>query len=470
MDPSSLAGFVGSYWDDVIVPALSTLIAIPALSPSFDPAWAQNGHLDVATETVSAWILAQDLPGLTLEVLRLPGRTPVIFVDIPGDSPETVMFYGHLDKQPPLEGWADGLGPWQPVVRDGRLYGRGSADDGYAAFAAVCAIKALRHHRASHARCVLLLETCEESGSYDLPPYFDALKAKLGSPSLCVILDSGAGDYERAWVTTSLRGLVGGVLDVSTITEGAHSGDASGIVPSSFRVLRRLLDRLEDAETGAILPKELVPSIPPQSVLDIQEMASVLGRNVFTKYPWQPGARPVSTDPTALLINRTWRAQLEITGAAGLPPLERAGNVLRSRTAVKTSLRIPPSLDPDVVGRQLQRLFETNPPMGANVSFVVEQSAVGWNAPAFAPWLKEAIQTGSMAFFGNPPCYMGEGGTLPVLAMLSERFPQAQFLMTGVLGPQSNAHGPNECLELRTAKNLTSVVSVVLHGHFVGVV
>jgi acetylornithine deacetylase/succinyl-diaminopimelate desuccinylase-like protein len=376
-----------------------------------------------------------------------------------------VLCYAHLDKQPPVEGWAPGLGPWTPVVRDGKLYGRGSADDGYGTFAAIAAVKALRQHGIPHPRAVLVIETCEESGSYDLAPYFDALAPKLGKPSLCVILDSGAGDYDRAWITTNLRGLVGGTLEVSTIKEGVHSGDASGIVPSSFRVLRTLLNRLENPDTGEVLLRALYPEVPSERLSQAKDTAAVMGDAVYSKFPWQPGARPVSNDLTELVLNRTWRPQVEITGAAGLPPLDKAGNVLRPRTAARVSLRVPPLVDAKAAASALKALFENDPPYGASVSYEAEQSADGWDAPPDAPWLAAALRQGSEAFFGKPPCFMGEGGTLPLLTMLGQRFPDAQFLVTGVLGPYSNAHGPNVFLHLQTAKNVTGLVATVLAAH-----
>ena len=464
MDPTELRSFVDSYWDDQIIPTLSDYVTIPAQSPAFDADWAAHGHIDAAVKKVSDWIRAQDLPG-TVEIVRLEGRTPVLFADIPGEGTETVMFYAHLDKQPPVDGWAPGLGPWTPVIRDGRLYGRGSADDGYGTFAAIASIKALRQHGIQHARTVLVIETCEESGSYDLAAYLDALAPRLGKPSLCVILDSGAGDYDRAWITTNLRGLIGGTLDASTINEGVHSGDASGIVPSSFRVLRILLNRLENADTGEVLMKDLYPEIPAERLKQVKETAAVIGEAVYSQFPWQPGAQPVAKDLTELLLNRTWRPQLAITAAAGLPPLDKAGNVLRPHTALRVSLRVPPLVDVTAAALELKRLFETDPPYGAKVSYDADQSADGWDAPATAPWLEAALRRGSEAFFGQPPCYMGEGGTLPLLTMLGERFPDAQFLVTGVLGPHSNAHGPNEFLHVQTAKNITGVVATVVAAH-----
>jgi acetylornithine deacetylase/succinyl-diaminopimelate desuccinylase-like protein len=465
VDQTQLRSFVDSYWDDRILPTLSELVAIPAQSPAFDADWAAHGHIDAAAEKVAEWIRAQDLPG-TVNIIRLEGRTPLLFADIPGGNSQTAMVYAHLDKQPPAEGWTPGLGPWTPVLRDGRLYGRGSADDGYGTFAAIGAIKALRQLGIPHPRTVLTIETCEESGSYDLPAYFDALTTRIGTPSLCVILDSGAGDYDRAWVTTNLRGIVTGTLDISTIREGVHSGEAGGIVPSSFRVLRLLLNRIELAETGDVLMNDLYPRVPTERMRQAVETAAVMGDSLYSTFPWQVNAQPVSNDLTQLILNRTWRPQLEITGADGFPALGNAGNVLRSRTAVRISLRLPPLIDSKSVGQRLKQMFESDPPYGAKITFTVDQFADGWDAPPTDVWLETALRLGSEAIFGKEPCFLGLGGTLPLLTMLNERFPAAQFLVTGVLGPHSNAHGPNESLHIQTAKNVTALVATVLEAHY----
>ncbi|MEW6299582.1 MAG: M20 family metallopeptidase [Thermodesulfobacteriota bacterium] len=466
MDVSTTRRFVEQTWTDSILPVLTEYLTIPNQSPAYDAHWATNGHMDRAVELIAGWIGAQQVPGLTLEVVRLAGRTPLLFVEIPGDARETVLLYGHLDKQPPMEGWHAGLGPWQPVIKDGKLYGRGGADDGYAAFASLTAVKALHVQGLPCARCVILIEACEESGSFDLPYYIDALKERIGSPSLVICLDSGCGNYEQLWITTSLRGLATGTLTVSTLTEGVHSGAASGIVPSTFRILRRLLSRLEDERTGEILPRALYAEIPDERLQQVAATARVLGESVYTEYPFQPGTSPVTRDVRDALLNRTWRPQLEITGAAGLPPLDQSGNVLRPFTAAKVSLRLPPTVDAQAATAVLRELLTTDPPYGARVTFDAEQCASGWNAPALEPWLAASLERASREFFGKEACYMGEGGTIPFMAMLGERFPRAQFMITGVLGPRSNAHGPNEFLEIATGMKVTSCVARVLADHF----
>jgi acetylornithine deacetylase/succinyl-diaminopimelate desuccinylase-like protein len=448
MEANKIRHFVERVWMDSIIPTLNEYITIPNQSPAYDANWQQNGYMDQAVELVANWVRAQQVPGLKLEVVRLEGRTPLLFIEVPGDSPETVLLYGHLDKQPPLEGWHEDLGPWKPVIKNGKLYGRGGGDDGYATFASITAIKALKLEKLPCARCVIIIEACEESGSFDLPYYIDALKDRIGTPSLIVCLDSGCGNYNQLWITTSLRGLVTGTLRVSTLTEGVHSGAASGIVPSTFRVLRQLLSRLEDERTGEILPRELYVEIPDERLRQIAATAQVLGSTVYSEYPFQAGTAPVTQAASGLLLNRTWRPQLEITGAAGIPPLDQAGNVLRPLTAAKLSLRLPPTASIDAAVNLLKQLFEKSPPYGARVTFAAEQCAAGWNAPALEPWLEDSAKQASLEFFGKEACYMGEGGSIPFMGMLGEKFPQAQFMITGVLGPQSNAHGPNESLSV----------------------
>jgi len=465
MDADATRRFVDTTWETSIVATLREYITIPNQSPAFDPDWRKHGYMEQAVDLVVGWIRGQELQGLQLEVMRLENRTPLILVEVAGATGSPVLLYGHVDKQPPMVGWREGLGPWQPVVREDRLYGRGAADDGYAAFAAVTAIKALQQQGVPHARCVIVIEACEESGSFDLPHYMRTVRDRIGTPSLVVGLDSGCGDYERLWVTTSLRGLINGTLSTSTLTEGVHSGKASGIVPSSFRVLRQLLERLEDAQTGTIRPRSLHVAVPAQRWEQIRRAAAVLGESVVRDFPFQTGAAAAAGSVEELLLNQTWRPQLEITGASGLPALEQAGNVLRPTTSAKVSLRLPPTLDARSAVGVLKGLWLQDPPQAAHVSFDAEQGATGWNAPPLAKWLAESARRASTEFFGQDPCYLGEGGTIPFMSMLGDQFPDAQFVITGVLGPHSNAHGPNEFLHLPTAKKLTACVAQVLCDH-----
>ena len=469
MDASKIDAYVSQKWDEDIVPQLVEYIRIPNKSPMFDADWQAQGYMDQAVALMEAWARAQQVPGMHVEVVRLQDRTPLIYIDIPASGEpvgdDCVLLYGHLDKQPEMTGWDDDLGPWLPVLRDDKLYGRGGADDGYAIFGSLTAVLALQAQGAPHARCVVLIEACEESGSYDLPAYVDHLAERIGKPSLVVCLDSGCGNYEQLWCTTSLRGLAGGNLRVDVLREGVHSGDASGIVPSSFRVLRQLLSRVEDENTGKVKLDGLFVEIPEERQAQAAKVAEVLGDEVWSKFPFMDGMQPMANDNTQRILNRTWRPALSLTGMDGMPPLSSAGNVLRPYTAVKLSMRIPPTLDGKTGGELLRDALLKDAPSGAKVSFELEKSSTGWNAPAMSPWLERAIDTASQEFFGKPAMYMGEGGTIPFMGMLGEKFPGAQFMITGVLGPHSNAHGPNEFLHIPMGKKVTASVARVLTEH-----
>jgi acetylornithine deacetylase/succinyl-diaminopimelate desuccinylase-like protein len=461
--PQRLRDFIQDAWDSRIVPTLETYVRIPAKSPGFDREWQAHGHLDHAVELAARWARERPVEGLQVDVVRLPGRTPVVLMEIPGSVDQTVLLYGHLDKQPEMVGWGEGLGPWTPVRRGDRLYGRGAADDGYAAFAALTAVESLQAQGVPHARCVILVETCEESGSADLPAYMEALKARVGTPDFVICLDASCGNYDQLWTATSLRGLVSGELSVEVLEEGIHSG-ASGLVPSSFRILRRLLSRLEDEETGEIRPRDLHVAIPPERVRQAGEAAGTLG-DLGARVPFVGGMRAAHADPAEQVLAHTWRPALAITGADGLPSMADGGNVLRPRTAVKVSLRIPPTLDARAAARRLRELFEGDPPYGARVRFTPSTPSPGWDAPPLAGWLAQSLDQASMTHFGRPAMSAGVGGSIPFMSMLGERFPEAQFVITGVLGPGSNAHGPNEFLHIPTGVRVTACVAELLADH-----
>ena len=477
-EASALGDFAQRRWDEAIVPALTDYIAIPAKSPMFDADWAAHGFIERVVRDAASWVESRKVPGLTLEVVRLPGRTPVIFFEIESTkagSTDTVVMYGHLDKQPEFTGWRNDLGPWTPKYQGGLLYGRGGADDGYAVYAAITAVESLKAQGLAHPRIVGLIETCEESGSHDLPPYLDALRARLGNVSLVVCLDSGAGNYDQLWLTTSLRGMVSGVLKVEILTEGVHSGDSSGVVPSSFRILRNVLDRLEDSATGRLLPEHFHCQLPTDRAEQLKAAAAILGEMTWKTFPWACGADgnatlPTTTDPVEALLNRTWRPTLSVTGVDGFPEMQSAGNVLRPFTAFKLSLRLPPLVDGHQASLKLKALLEDNAPYNAKVTFHPDGragalGANGWNAPTLAPWLESALDTASRAQFGAPVAYIGQGGTIPLMSLLQQGFPAAQMMVCGVLGPKSNAHGPNEFLHVPYAKRLTAAVAQVIALH-----
>ncbi|MGZ4699763.1 MAG: M20/M25/M40 family metallo-hydrolase [Ilumatobacteraceae bacterium] len=463
----TLTTHIDHVWDDDIVPALHDYIAIPNVSVLFDPQWREHGHMDRAVELIRAWCAGRAIAGLVVEVHELPGLTPVILMEIPafgtGSHDDTVLLYGHLDKQPEMTGWRDDLGPWKPVLDGDRLYGRGGADDGYAAFASLLAIEAAQANGMSHTRCVVLIEASEESGSPDLPAYLQALRARIGTPSLVLCLDSGCLDLERLWVTTSLRGLAAGTLRVQILTEGVHSGEASGLVPSTFRICREILDRIEDSFDGRILLSPLHVDIPPDRRRQAAETAAEFP--IGGHFPFVAGAEPMVADPVEQLLARTWYPALSVTGVDGMPPVESAGNVLRPYTALQLSLRLPPTCDHEAALEAIESALVTDPPSGAHVTFEDAHSGPGWNAPVFSTWLQAALDEASVSSFGNPSRAFGEGGSIPFMGMLGEMFPEAQFVITGVLGPGSNAHGPNEYLHVPTARRVTRCLAVVLNAH-----
>jgi acetylornithine deacetylase/succinyl-diaminopimelate desuccinylase-like protein len=465
MDLERLKSRVARTWDDSILERLVAYVRIPNKSPMFDPQWERNGYMEAAVQLMAEWCRAQKVPGARIEVRRLPGRTPLLLVDVPGELPGCALLYGHLDKQPEFTGWLPGLGPWEPVIRDGRLYGRGAADDGYAVFSSLTAIAALKEQQVRLPRCVLLIEACEESGSVDLPAHLAALGETVGEPSLVVCLDAECGNYEQVWCTTSLRGNLVGTLRVRVLTEGVHSGMATGIAPTPFRILEQLLARIESPVTGDLLLDELHVSIPADRRAQASAAAQVLGSAIADKLPWARGVQAVSNDPTELIINSSWRATLAVTGADGLPPVVSAGNVLLPELAVKLSLRLPPTCDAARAQRAVCEALEREPPYGAQVCFEEPSANGGWNAPPFAPWLEESIARASRAVFGETAVNIGCGGTIPFMGMLGERFPRTQFFITGVLGPHANAHGPNEFLHIEYTKKLTACVSLVLADH-----
>lgn len=463
-------------WDAQILKELTQYIEIPAKSPAFDSNWEANGYLDAVLRRTAEWIESQKVAGLTLEIVRLPGRTPVLFFDIPATraqadgSGQTVLMYGHLDKQPEFSGWRNDLGPWTPKYEEGKLYGRGGADDGYAAYASIAAVQALKNQNTPHPRIVGLIETCEESGSYDLLSYIDALRPRLGDVGLVICLDSGAGNYDQLWLTTSLRGMASGTLKVEILTEGIHSGDASGLVPSSFRIMRQVLDRLEDSKSGRLLPASFHCEVPADRLAQAKATASILGDEIYKRFPWAhydcggstTFALPTTTDPLQALLNRTWAPTLSVTGAEGFPTLENAGNVLRPYTAFKLSLRLPPLVDAASAVAEMKSLLEDNAPYQARVTFESNGGATGWNAPSSTAWFENALQNASRSHFGASVGYIGQGGTIPLMNMLSQGFPTAQMMVCGVLGPKSNAHGPNEFLHVPYAKKLTASVAEVM--------
>lgn len=448
--------------------ALATLCeytTIECLSPDFDREWETHGAIEQALGLFAGWASTRPIPRARVSTSRAGDSTPALVVDIPATSPDsagTVLIYGHLDKQPPLGNWSPGLDPFTPVRRGDRLFGRGTADDGYALFAALLAIEEVLAAGESLPHCVVLIEASEESGSPDLDAHLDALSEDLGPVELVICLDSGALDFERLWVTSSLRGNVVANVRVDVLTQGVHSGDAGGVVPSSFRILRQLLDRIEDATSGQVLIPDLDVQPPNHLMAAAAQVANELGDPLANAFPCVPGLELMGRDGTDRLLRQSWSPALAVTGLEGAPPLRDAGNVLRASTSARLSLRTPPSVDAAHATTTLVRLLQADPPAGATITVEPGHPAQGWVSPTPERWLVDALDRASLAAFGTSAGSMGEGGSIPFLASLGQRFPNSQFLVTGVLGPGSNAHGPDESLHLPTAAGVMAAVASVV--------
>jgi acetylornithine deacetylase/succinyl-diaminopimelate desuccinylase-like protein len=460
-------GFIDDRWEKAL-PVLMEYIAIPARSPMFDPDWETTGHLTRAAHLLRDWAASQAMHGMSIELIEKPGLSPFLYIDIDATdsalSDHTVVIYGHMDKQPEMEPWSPGLAPWSPVLRGERLYGRGSADDGYAIFAALIAVAAVHEAGGRHGRLVLLIEASEESSSVHLDAHLETLLPRIGDIDLVITLDSFCETYDRLWTTTSTRGVVGGVLDIEVCLDDPHSGRASGVLPSSFRIARALLDRIEDSATGELLVRSANVEIPKHRVVEA-DVAAAAFPPLSTGFRPLTGVQSMAADATGELLNGTWRPALEVIGVDGLPPVADAGNVFRSRLSMKLSLRIPPTADPVLVGREMKDLLEKDPPHGARIQFTDGARGQGWSAPAFAPWLTDAIERASERYFGRGSASCGVGGSIPFMGMLGAKAPGAQFLLIGVLGPESNAHGPDEFLHLPTVRRVTATVADVLMAH-----
>lgn len=457
------------FFEDEVLPTLSDYVRIRCLSPEFDADWEAHGEIARAAELLAGWARARRIPGLAVEVVAVPGLTPVVCCEIPasapGDTRPTTLCYGHLDKQPPLGAWREGLDPFTPVREGDRLYGRGTADDGYSIFAALGALELAAAAGRPYGRCVVLIEASEESGSPHLGAYLDLLADRFGpgGPGLVVCLDSGAATYDRLWSTTSLRGLVNAVVRVDVLTEGIHSGSGGGVVPDSFRLLRQLLSRIEDEKTGEVLLDSCRIAVATDRRLAAERLVAELGGSPAGHFPVVGSLRLASGGTAAdQLVAQSQTAALACTGLDGMPAVADAGNVLRPYTALKLALRIPPGASSTEVGAELVARLTADAPEGATVSVHDLICADGFDAPARAGWLGSAVDEASEALFGAAGRDLGEGGTIPFLSALATSYPDAQFLVTGVLGPESNAHGPNEMLHLPTATRLTAAVAHVL--------
>ena len=454
--------FMNDFWDREIVPTLMDFIRIPCLSPNFDPEWESTGHIDKALQLVIQWLKPHLRENDNILVKQIKGLTPILIVDIEGNLDKTVMLYGHLDKQPEMIGWREDLGPWKPVIEGDKLYGRGSVDDGYAVFAAMAIVKSIRSQGANLPQIKIVIEFSEESGSMHFPPYLEAYPEVFGNPDTIICLDSGAGNYDQLWLTTSLKGMMIADLNVHVLKEGCHSGTASGVIPSSFRILRQLLSRIENETSGEIHPEALQVSVPDHRKDDLKAVVDIIGNQLMDSFPVVSGLACVHENVADAIIDNTWKTTLSILGQYSIPDGKEAGNVMRPSSGLKLSFRFPPTLDPDIAAEALTQILTENPPYQCQIELDIKTAKGGWDAALYPPEFKNAIDTASQNYFDKPAIYQGLGGSIGFVTMLEEIYPKASFIITGAFGPHANIHGPNEFINIPYAKKVTACVAEIV--------
>tara|TARA_Y100001934_G_scaffold282592_1_gene397055 strand:- start:14 stop:1477 length:1464 start_codon:yes stop_codon:yes gene_type:complete len=465
IDLDSLMERSDEIWEQSILPSLSKFIEIHALSPDFEPNWDELGELQATINIFCKWLDSQGIEGMSYEIHRIDKRTPVLLVTIEGTGPGEVLFYSHLDKQPSRpELWSDGLHPLKAVRHDPFLFGRGCVDDGYGGYLCATSIRLLQEAGIPHPKATFLIETCEESGSFDLPPYLEKLSGKLGSPDLVVVLDSGGPTYDHIWITEALRGLVSGTLSVKVSHEGVHSGSSGGAIPSSFRIQRMLLDRIEDSQTGKILIPQMHVEISNKIKQVAKELGNLLGEDMWNSLPVVETLGVDSKSPDQLLLDINWRPALSVIGADGIPSIQNAGNVLRTNTDLKLSFRIPPGVNAEEIQNIIKETLESNPPYGSEVNYYPNEPADGFHAPPLHTGVSNALNRASEHFTGHSSMVTWVGGTIPFMAMIQNKFPDACFLCTGSSGPGNNAHGPDEKLHIPHSKRLNVVLASAIAG------
>lgn len=455
--------WIDRYWEEEALPALMEFGRIPNVSPAFAPTWSEDGHMDRAAAFLKSWAESRPIAGITVELLRSDMRTPLIFIEIPGDTDETVLIYGHLDKQPPMLPWREGLDPWEPVREGDLVYARGLADDGYSIFAALGAVEAAKRSGKKLPRVCVLIEACEESGSPDLRHYVSLLKERIGSPTVVITLDSEDRDGDRLWLTQSLRGLVNGFLTVETMPGTMHSGLATGVVPSAQRILRMLLARIENPDTGHVLNEVVSPPLTDE----FRDYADTVARDVsgyLDSYELPYGLQAAADTLPELVANNLVRAGLEVTGLSGLPDAERSGNVMVGKLVARLSMRIPPGVDPETVATELKRVLETDPPYGAKVTYEPKDRDWGYMAKPYSTRMRERVHAATKECFGTEPGLLGVGASIPFVQVMVNEFPNAEHILTGILSQSSHAHGPNENMSVRKVKRLTHFVATFLAG------
>ena len=457
---------IDKIWDTRALPALMDFIRIPCKSTAFDPHWESNGYLNQACTFISAWV-KQQLPQASCEIIQEPGKTPCLWLDVPAyhaQTDNTVAFYGHLDKQPEASGWSEGLGPWTPVIRDGKLFGRGCSDDGYSVFLMISALVSLREQGLGHPHCVGIFETQEESGSIDLPHYLTALKERFNHPISLFVLDNQCCDYQRLWLNTSLRGVISAVLRVKTLHHNVHSGTYSGILPDAFAIAQHLLSRIHEPLSGRVLLDSFHTQIPENRKKQLLQAAKLLEASTSYYPPLLDGVQTKTTSVFDSIYNSTWEPALTVTAIDGLANLNQAANVVPKEIALKLSIRIPPNIDLARAIQDLEKTVTQNVPFHASVTLEDIRQGSGWTPPLTAQnqETERLLNTCSQSVFHEDVAFSATGGSISIIPEFEKCLPGTSIMLLGVLGPGSNAHGPDESLNIEYVKKLTNVLSLYL--------
>jgi acetylornithine deacetylase/succinyl-diaminopimelate desuccinylase-like protein len=463
MDIVKTEAFVEENFEKNFVEPLSDFVRIPNLTPAFDPEYFTNGLNQQAIKFVKEYAESMKIDGLEFHHYEEEGMCPMVVMTYEGSGAPNVMVYGHLDKQPHMEGWREGTGPISPAIIDGKLYGRGASDDGYVPFAVLLAIKNAILQGQTLPRIALVLETEEESGSHDLVPLLEKCNKWIGTPDFCICLDSGALDYSTLWLTTTLRGMMAFNMKVS-IAEGAvHSGISGGAIPETFRIANSLLDRLEDTTTRRLPLFEV--EIPDSFKEEAKHIAELQGEDMYKPFKFLEGCKAMNQDDLAeLYLNVNWRPSLAVTGADGMPPISKSGNVVRPSTTLRVSIRLPPGLDSVKALATAEELLLKDVPHGAKVELLSKVTGDGWCMKELSEKTVKVLDQASNNFYGKSCGQYGIGGSIPFLKVLGDKYPQTEILALGVLGPEANAHAPNETLDLPYSKKFIMTLSHVLAG------
>lgn len=465
MDYNTTREFVDKHWDSWFCEGLKDFINVPNLTPMVDSEFLSNGLIEQAAECLDTWVKKLDIKGITRKEVRMgESICPLYIYVVDGEVDKTVMMYGHLDKQPyNAAKWSEGLHPTKAVVKDGWLYGRGGADDGYAPFLALLAVKNAQMQGAKIPRIALVLETEEESGSPSLTKLLETARPIIGNPAYCICLDSGAFDYKRLWLTSSLRGICVVDVNIQAGAQGYHSGETGGIIPETARVARVLMDRVDDSNTGKVLIPELQTEIPTWAKEEAKYIANLSGDRMYKKYNFTPGVEAMGQENLPeMYLNNTWRANASITGADGFPPIKSAGNVVRSKTSYRISMRLPPNCKPVQAVKGMHRALSKETPYNCQIELEGNHTGSGWCMKEQAPWFDKALKDIGTEFYGEKPGSYGMGGSIPFLSELEIMFPSTNILALGIIGEKSNAHGPDEGMNLDYTKRLLCCVSHLL--------